>query len=296
MVYSSRHIISLVPEWKTHPNPVMTQHSRERSRNHPHLKCEMGQGPWHHLQLCQNTKTVVYFPLSHQWRSIVSERPSGKNCITAGPFNNAGGYFRPDRQAWFAEIFRCHCHLQCQICFRLGDGQDTEGFSNIWVSLGCSHYFYTKVCSQMTSNGDLCHVGSSKLISETNRWTGPCMIQFLPEGRWEAMLSHWCESGKYTTVLCFGIGGGDSRVHAPFHTWGEEGFWSALCCAESLQDWGVFFILVRVKLRDVKKIPKHCNSLTLELVGWRLPIKRHETLSSKKVVFLYLKTYLFIAL
>ena len=29
----------------------------------------------------------------------------------------------------------------------------------------------------------------------------------------------------------------------------------------------------------------------LELVGWRLSIKRHETLSSKKIVFLYLKTY-----
>ena len=111
----------------------------------------------------------------------------------------------------FAEIFRCHCHLQCQICFGLGDGQDTEGFSNIRVSLGCSHCFYTKVCSQMTSNGDLCHVGTSKLISETNRWTGPCMIQFLPKVRWEAMLGHWCESGKYTTVLCFGIGRGDSR-------------------------------------------------------------------------------------
>ena len=27
MVYSSRHIISLVPEWKTHPNPVMTSTS-----------------------------------------------------------------------------------------------------------------------------------------------------------------------------------------------------------------------------------------------------------------------------
>ena len=30
-------------------------------------------------------KTVVYFPLPHQWCSIVSERPSGKNCITYGP-------------------------------------------------------------------------------------------------------------------------------------------------------------------------------------------------------------------
>ena len=58
--------------------------------------------------------------------------------------------------------------LSSSICFGLGDGQDTEGFSNIGVSLGCSHYFYTKVCSQTTFGGDLCHVGTSKLISDTN--------------------------------------------------------------------------------------------------------------------------------
>ena len=168
---------------------------------------------------------------------------------------NAEGYFRTDRQASVSEILRCHCHLQCQICFGLGDGQDTEGFSNIGVSLGCSHYFYTKVCSQMTSNGDLCHVGTSKLISETNRWTGPCVIQFLLEGRSETMLHHWFGSEKYPTVLCFGIGGGDARFPVPFPTWGLEGFWSVLWCAESLQDWGVFFILVQVRLHDVKKIP-----------------------------------------
>ena len=69
----------------------------------------------------------------------------------------------------FAEIFWCHWHLQCQICFGLGDGQDTEGFSNIGVSLGCCHYFYTKVCSQMASGGDFYHAGTSKLISEANR-------------------------------------------------------------------------------------------------------------------------------
>ena len=69
---------------------------------------------------------------------------------------------------WFAESFRCHCHLQRRICFGLGDGQDTERFSNIGVPLGCFYYFYTKVCSQMTFGGDLCHVETSKLISETN--------------------------------------------------------------------------------------------------------------------------------
>ena len=47
-------------------------------------------------------------------------------------------------------------------------GQDTEGFSNIGVSLGCFHYFYTKVCSQMSSGEDLRHVGMSELICVTN--------------------------------------------------------------------------------------------------------------------------------
>ena len=83
---------------------------------------------------------------------------------------NSGGYFRTDRQALIYGTFRCHCYLQCQICFGFVDGQDTEGFSNIQVSLGCSHYFYTKakVCYLMTSGGDMCHVGTSKVISKTD--------------------------------------------------------------------------------------------------------------------------------
>ena len=52
--------------------------------------------------------------------------------------------------------------------------------------------------------------------------------------------------------------------------------------------------LVQARLSEVKKRPWQCNNLTLELFGWKLSIKRHETLSSKKVVFLYLKIYLFI--
>ena len=61
--------------------------------------------------------------------------------------------------------------------------------------------------SFITSGGDLCHAGTSKLISETNRWTGPCVIQILLEGRSETIIHHWCGNGKYTTVLCFGISG-----------------------------------------------------------------------------------------
>ena len=62
-----------------------------------------------------------------------------------------------------------------------GDGHN-RGFLKIGVPLGCLYYFHTKVCSQMTFNGDLYHVGPSKLICATNWWTGPCMMQFLQEG------------------------------------------------------------------------------------------------------------------
>ena len=134
-------------------------------------------------------KTVGYFPFPHQLCSIVSERPSSKNCITQEPVHRfvslinlletgtltclesrwAGlymlwlfmldGIFERTVRLWFSEIFWYHCHPQCQICFGLGNSQDTEGFFDTGLSLGCSHYFYTKVCSQMTSGGDLCHVG-----------------------------------------------------------------------------------------------------------------------------------------
>ena len=122
------------------------------------------------------------------------------------------------------------------------------------VSLGCSHCFYTKVCSRMTSGGDLYHAATSKLISVPNQWTGPCVVQFLLEGRSETMLHDWCGNGKYTTVICFGIGGGDARVPTTFDTSGCGGFWRVLWCSESLWDWGVVFILVQVRLHDVKKI------------------------------------------
>ena len=71
------------------------------------------------------------------------------------------GIFEQTVRPWFAEAFWCHCHRQCQLCFGLGIGQDTEGFSNNGVSLGHSHYFSTKACSQIISGGDLCHVWTS---------------------------------------------------------------------------------------------------------------------------------------
>ena len=61
--------------------------------------------------------------------------------------------------------------------------------------------------------------------------------------------------------------------------------WSVFWCAESSQEWGVVFNFVQVRLSEVKKIPWYCNNLELELVGWRLAIKRHETLISKKSCF-----------
>ena len=55
----------------------------------------------------------------------------------------------------------------------------------------------------MISGEELCHIGPSKWICETNQWTGPCVMRFLPEVRSEqTMILHLCGSGKYTTVLC----------------------------------------------------------------------------------------------
>ena len=79
------------------------------------------------------------------------------------------GVFERTVRPGFADIFWCHCHLQYQICFGLRDGQDSDGFSKIGVSLGCCHYFYTKVRSRMTSGGYLYHAETSKLISVANR-------------------------------------------------------------------------------------------------------------------------------
>ena len=98
-------------------------------------------------------------------------------------------------------------------------------------------------------------VGTSKLINDTDRWTGTCVIQLLLEGRSETMIHQHCGSRKHSTDLCFSIGGADAKIPALFHTWGVEVSWSVLWCAESLQDWGVFFILVKVRLCDAKKIP-----------------------------------------
>ena len=50
------------------------------------------------------------------------------------------------------------------------------------------------------------------------------MVQFLLEGRSETMLHDWCGNGKYTTVICFGIGGDDARVPTTFDTLGCGGF------------------------------------------------------------------------
>ena len=115
---------------------------------------------WRHLLVrtrdVWKTSTMTY--LARQWASLYMLRL----LILKGIFERT---VRP----WFVEAFRCHCHLQCQICFGLGDGQDTEGFLNIGVSLGCFHYSYTKIFSQMTSGGDLCHLGTSKLIIVTNQ-------------------------------------------------------------------------------------------------------------------------------
>ena len=52
-------------------------------------------------------------------------------------------------------------------------------FVGVFLILGCLYYFHTKVCSKITSSRDLRHIGTSKLISEANRWTGSCVMWLL---------------------------------------------------------------------------------------------------------------------
>ena len=59
---------------------------------------------------------------------------------------------------------------------------------------------HTKACLQMTSDGNLCHVGTTKLICETNRWTGSFVMWFLQEGHSEhIMILHLCGDARVST-------------------------------------------------------------------------------------------------
>ena len=89
MVSSWRHLISLVPKWKTHPNPVMTHHIRERSRKRSTSPVRNGAGTLVSPHLMLKHKAVAYLPLPRKWSIIAcSETPSGKYRIMQGPFIN----------------------------------------------------------------------------------------------------------------------------------------------------------------------------------------------------------------
>ena len=111
MVSSWSHVISPVPEWKTHPNPAMAQLIRERSRNPPHAKMWNGARTLASPPPMPKHKTVVHFPFPHKWCSIVSERPSSKNCITHGPAHRFATLINLLVPAWYKpplEIIREH--------------------------------------------------------------------------------------------------------------------------------------------------------------------------------------------
>ena len=138
---------------------------------------------------------------------------------------NAGGYFRTKLQALVCGNFSVSLSFLMPSLFWTWGWSRYRGFLKIGVPLGCLYYFHTKVCSHMTSGGDLYHVGPSKLICETNRWAGPCVMQFLAKGYSEhTMILHFSGSEICTSVLYFSIRGGDARVPAPSRTWSVESF------------------------------------------------------------------------
>ena len=68
---------------KTHPNPAVTQHIRDRSRKTATPQVHDGAGTLASPPLMLKHKTVIYFALPHKFSIIVClQRPSGKKRIT----------------------------------------------------------------------------------------------------------------------------------------------------------------------------------------------------------------------
>ena len=63
MESSWRHLISLMLKWKTHPSPMLTQHTRERSRKPSSPQVQDGAGTLAWPPSMLKHKTVAYFPL-----------------------------------------------------------------------------------------------------------------------------------------------------------------------------------------------------------------------------------------
>ena len=85
-----------------------------------------------------------------------------------GAVFNAGGYFQTELHALVCRSFLMLRSSLMINLFWTWEWSQYRGFLKIGVSLGCLYFFHTKVCSQMTSGEDFYHVGSSKLICETN--------------------------------------------------------------------------------------------------------------------------------
>ena len=144
-----------------------------------------------------------------------------------------------------------------------------------------------------TSSGDLYHVGTSKLICETNRWTSLCVMRFLPEGYSEqTMILHLCGSGKYISVLCFSISGGDARVPAPSRTWGVESFFehSLMCWVITGLGCVSHFEIQFLTFSDLVTSRRYHSTVTTMLQG-QSQLAEDRRLNA---MILYLKTCLFI--
>ena len=123
MVSSWRHVISPVPEWKTHPNLAMTQHISEHPRNR--------QSP-NDLPVKTASRRDKFIDLLHWsiYSSLHDTSLHQKSSEKILSYNNNDNIPRT-LQYW--KTPQCPDHPQVQNKFGIEDDNDTEKFPQSWA-------------------------------------------------------------------------------------------------------------------------------------------------------------------
>ena len=142
--------------------------------------------------------------------------------LYGAPFN-AWGYFQTDSQTL---VFGSFSVLLSSSMLNLFWTWDWSGYGRVFkieVSSECFYYFRTKICSQMTFGGNLCHVRIIKFICETNRLIS-VWCNFYQKVAPNRLWYFTCMGVENILQSCFSMRRGNARVPAPSRIWVLKSF------------------------------------------------------------------------